>query len=420
MKNRKHKSDLVILFATLGLMALGLIIIYAIGPMRANVLNSTYGTDYDSNYFFLGQLRSVALSLLAFFAAFKWIPYEYVKKFAKPMMIIALFLSGLLWVLAIVGSPLAKCELGECRWFNLGPVSLQPAEFLKLALVVYLADFLARKKEEGVIGKWREFWLPLLIVCGLSLLLVVVAQGDLGTGVALIAIIFGMLLIAGVSTKQYLIMLALVLTVAVGSVVVSSHRMERVNAWLDTLTGQESSDSTYHIDNAMLAIGTGGVSGVGIGNSVQATGYLPESINDSVFAIMGETFGFIGLFIVIAVFGVILLRFLKVAGNTADAEERLFVIGVFSWMLAQVVVNIMAMTGLVPVTGITLPLLSYGGTSMVFLAFAIGLSLQISCYTSREVIKNEDINSRGRVGGTHYTSRRRSSRDISQKTSRRG
>ena len=409
MKNRQHKSDLVILFATLGLMALGLIIIYAIGPMRANVLNSTYGTDYDSNYFFLGQLRSVGLSLLAFFVAFKWLPYKYVKKVAKPMMITALVLSALLWVLALVGSPLAKCELGECRWFNLGFTSVQPAEFLKLTLVIYLADYLARKREEGVIGNWKEFWLPLIVVCGLSLLLVVVAQGDLGTGVALIAIIFGMLLVAGVPTKQYLLMLAIVLAVAVGSVAVSSHRMERVNAWLDTLTGQESSDSTYHIDNAMLAIGTGGLTGVGIGNSVQATGYLPESINDSVFAIMGETFGFIGLFAIVAVFAVILLRMLKVAEHTADTEERLLVIGVFSWMLAQVVVNIMAMTGLVPVTGITLPLLSYGGTSMVFLAFAIGLSLQISCYTSREVIKNEDINSRRRLGGTHYTSRRRSS-----------
>ena len=418
MKNRQHKSDLVILFATLGLMALGLIIIYAIGPMRANVLNSTYGTDYDSNYFFLGQLRSVGLSLIAFFAAFKWIPYKYIKKAAKPMIIIALALSALLWVLSLIGSPLAKCELGECRWFNLGFASIQPAEFLKLALVIYLADYLARKREEGVIGKWKEFWLPLLVVCGLSLMLVVVAQGDLGTGVALIAIIFGMLLVAGVPAKQYLLMLAIVLAVAVGSVAVSSHRMERVNAWLDTLTGQESNDSTYHIDNAMLAIGTGGMTGVGIGNSVQATGYLPESINDSVFAIMGETFGFIGLFAVIAVFGVILLRMLKVADHTANTEERLFTVGVFSWMLAQVVVNIMAMTGLVPVTGITLPLLSYGGTSMVFLAFAIGLSLQISCYTSREVIKNEDINSRGRLGGTHYTSRRRSSGNPSQKTSR--
>lgn len=410
MKNRKHKSDLVILFATLGLMALGLIIIYAIGPMRANVLNNTYeNANYDPNYFFIGQLRSVGLSLIAFFAAFKWIPYKYIKKFAKPLMIISLVLSGLLWVLATIGSSLAKCELGECRWYNLGFISFQPAELLKLALVIYLADFLTRKREEGVIGKWQEFWLPLLIVCGASLFFVVIAQGDLGTGVALISIIFGMLLISGVPTKQYLIMLAVVLAVAVGSVATSSHRMQRVDAWLTTLSGGESTDSTYHVENAMLAIGAGGLMGVGIGNSVQATGYLPESINDSVFAIMGETFGFVGLFLIIAIFGVILLRMLKVADGTADSENRLLVVGVFSWTLAQVVVNIMAMTSLVPVTGITLPLLSYGGTSMVFLAFALGLVLQISCYTSREVVKNEDTSSRGRLGGSRYTSRRRNS-----------
>ena len=404
--NRKHKSDLVILFSTLGLMILGLIVIYAIGPMRANVLNSTYGADYDQNYFFLGQLRSVALSIAAFFIAFKFVPYKYIKKFAKPMMIIALILSGLLWVLSIAGSSLAKCELGECRWYNLGAVSFQPAEFLKLALVVYLADFLSRKREEGAIGSWREFWLPLLIVCGLSLFLVVVAQGDLGTGVALISIIFGTLLVAGVPAKQYLIMLALILAVAVGAVATSSHRMECIHAWLDTISGAASSDSTYHIENAMLAIGTGGFFGVGIGNSVQATGYLPESINDSVFAIMGETFGFVGLFLIIFVFGIMLFRMLKVADHTADNDHRIFIVGVFSWTLAQVVVNIMAMTGLVPVTGITLPLLSYGGTSMVFIAFAIGLVLQLSCYTSREVIKNENISSRRGVRGTHYTSRR--------------
>ena len=398
MKSRQHKSDLVILF----------VIIYAIGPMRANVLNNTYGTDYDSNYFFLGQLRSVGLSLVAFFLAFKVIPYQYLQKYARPIMVVALVLSGLLWILALAGSSLAKCELGECRWYNFGPVSFQPAEFLKLALVIYLADFLARKREAGVLGRWREFWLPLLIVCGASLFLVVIAQGDLGTGVALIAIIFGTLLISGIPAKQYLVMVALVVVVAVGAVATSTHRMQRVDAWLATLTGGESSDSTYHIENAMLAIGTGGIAGVGIGNSVQATGYLPESINDSVFAIMGETFGFIGLFLVIAVFGAMLLRMLGVAEHTADLNPRFFVVGVFAWTLAQVAVNIMAMTGLVPVTGITLPLLSYGGTSMVFIAFAIGLVSQISCYTSREVTKNEDISSRGRLRGAHHTSRRRS------------
>lgn len=408
--NRKHKSDLVILFAALGLMALGLIVIYAIGPMRANVLNNTYGTDYDSNYFFWGQLRSVALSLLAFFAAFKWIPYQYLKKIAKPLMIIALVLSGLLWLMSLIGSSLVKCELGECRWFDIGGVSFQPAELLKLALVIYLADFLARKREEGVVGKFQEFWLPFLAVCGLSLLLVVVAQGDLGTGVAIIAIMLGTLLVSGVPMRQYLLVLAILLIGAVGAVVFSGHRMERVDAWLTTLTGGESTDSTYHVDNAMLAIGVGGLTGVGIGNSVQATGYLPESINDSVFAIMGETFGFVGLFLVIAVFAALLLRTLKVAEHTASDEGRIFIVGVFSWTLAQVVVNIAAMTGLVPVTGITLPLLSYGGTSMVFIAFALGFVLQLSCYTSREVnVKNENISSRGRLGGTYHSSRRRRS-----------
>ena len=409
MKNRKHKSDLVILFATLGLMALGLIVIYAIGPMRANVLNNTYGTDYDSNYFFFGQLRAIVLSLVAFFAAFKWIPYKFVKKYSKVLLIVSLSLCGLLWILSMTGSSLAKCELGECRWFQFGPVSFQPAEFLKLAVVIYLADFLARKKEEGSIGKLKEFWLPLSVVCGLSLFLVVIAEGDLGTGVALISIFFAMLLVSGVPARQYLILLALILAVAVGTVATSSHRMERVNAWLATMSGSESSDSTYHIENAILAIGTGGFFGVGIGNSVQATGYLPESINDSIFAILGETFGFVGLFLIMSVFAVILLRMLKVAGGTTAFDEHLFVVGVFAWVFAQVVVNIMAMTGLVPVTGITLPLLSYGGTSMVFLAYALGLVLQLSCYTSREVITNENISSGGRLGRTHYSSRRRSS-----------
>lgn len=388
-------------------MALGLIVIYAIGPMRANVLNSTYGTNYGTNDFFFGQLRSVALALVAFFLAFKVIPYKYLKKYAKFIMILALIMSGLLWILALSGSSLAKCELGECRWYNFGPVSFQPAEFLKLALVIYLADFLARKRETNEVGKLKEFWLPLLIVCGASLFLVVVAQGDLGSGVTLMAIIFGTLLVAGVSSKQYLIMLALVLAASVGAIATSSHRMERINAWLDTISGAEITDSTYHIENAMLAIGTGGFFGVGIGNSVQATGYLPESINDSVFAIMGETFGFVGLFLIIAVFGAILFRMLKVAEHTAPDDERIFIIGVFSWMLVQVAVNIMAMTGLVPVTGVTLPLLSYGGTSMIFISFAIGLVLQLSCYTSREVIKNEDISSRRGVRGTHHSSRRR-------------
>jgi len=407
--NRKHKSDLWILFITLGLMAVGLIMMYAIGPLRANVLNTAYGNDYGPNDFFLGQLRTVGFSLIAFFVAFKVIPCKYVRAVAKPLLIFAIFLSALLWILSMNGSSLVKCELGECRWFQFGGTSFQPAEVLKLALVIYLADFLSRKKEEGKIGDIKEFWIPIAIVCGIALGLVVIAQGDLGTGVALVSIIFGMLLISGVPAWQYLIILALMVTVTVGSVAMSSHRMERVNAWITTLTGGESTDSTYHIDNAMLAIGTGGFTGVGIGSSVQATGYLPESINDSIFAVMGETFGFVGLIIIISLFCIMLLRMLKVANYTQDTGNRYLVVGVFSWTLAQVTVNIMAMTALVPVTGITLPLLSYGGTSMIFIAFAIGMVSQLSCYTSREGTIHENISSGGRQRGTYHASRRRHS-----------
>lgn len=155
-----------------------------------------------------------------------------------------------------------------------------------------------------------------------------------------------------------------------------------------TFGSAESSDA-YHIENAMIAIGTGGLTGVGIGNSVQATGYLPESINDSVFAIMGETFGFVGLVVVIGCFTVLLMRLLRTANYLEDTEESLVVVGVFAWATAHVVINIASMTGLLPLTGITLPLLSYGGTSMLFTAAALGVALQLSCYTSREPRKEK-------------------------------
>lgn len=408
MAVRRHRMDLPILFLTLILMGIGLIVIYAIGPMRANVLNNAYGADYGTNDFFFGQLRSVIMSLVAFLVIYKFFPARRLLKWAKPLMLIALGLSVALWFFSLVHLPLARCELGECRWLQLGGFSFQPAELLKIALVIYLADFLTRKKEAGEIGKFKEFWMPLGFVTVPALLLVVIAQGDLGTGIAIAAIVLGMLLVAGVPTRQYVAMLALLLVVAVGSIAISSHRMERIDAWIATLTGNETSESTYHVDNAMLAIGTGGLFGVGIGNSVQATGYLPESINDSVFAIMGETFGFIGLALIIALFGVILWRMLKVAGHTSDTPEQLMVVGVFSWMLAQVAMNIMAMTGLVPVTGITLPFLSYGGTSMILLSAAMGLVLQISCYTSREGVTSEGISSGRGLGGSHHSGSRRS------------
>lgn len=399
---RKHKSDLVILFSILTLMAIGAVVIYAIGPMRANVLNSAYGMDYESDYFFKHHLLSLALALAVFFITFKLIPYEKVSKFAKWIIIAALAASVLLWFLS--GSSLVSCELGACRWFKFGSISFQPAEFLKIALVIYLANFIGRKKEEGKIGT-KDFWLPIILVCGLSLFLVIVKQSDLGTGLAIIAIILAMLLVSDIPMKQFLIVIGTIAAAGVAVIAITPYRLQRVI----TFIGGGDDTSSYHVENAMMAIGTGGFFGVGVGNSVQATGYLPESINDSVFAVMGETFGFVGLLVVLLIFAMILFRMLKVAGGTEDMECRLITIGIFAWMLMHVVANIMSMTGLIPVTGVTLPLLSYGGTSMIFISFGLGLVQQLSCYTGREIKvgKNEDISSRRGIGGSRNTSRRR-------------
>lgn len=374
---RRHKSDRTIAALTFVLLCIGLIVIYAIGPMRANVMNSVYGSNVGENDFFIQQLRNVILSLVVIVLAFK-IPYQYMRKYAKFVMFGGLILCGILFGLSLINSPLAKCELGACRWFNLGGFSLQPAEILKLGLVLYLAQLIVERKAEGKLGS-SDFWIPFAIVSILSLGFVVVAQKDLGTGIAIAAIILSMLFMSGVKMRYFIGVLAICLAGGVASIVVSPHRMER----LMTFHSEDSSDA-YHIENAMIAIGTGGFWGVGMGNSVQATGYLPESINDSVFAIMGETFGFVGLVVVIGCFTALLMRLLRTANYLENDEESLVVIGVFAWATAHVVVNVASMTGLLPLTGITLPLLSYGGTSMLFTAAALGIALQLSCYTSRE------------------------------------
>ena len=375
---RKHRGDRIILFTTFILLIAGLIIIYAIGPMRANFLNAAYGGDISENHFFIRQLVNVILSIAAFVVAVK-LPYETTRRLGKWILLAGIVLSVALLVLAKTGSSLAKCELGACRWINIGSFgSLQPAEFLKLGLLLYLSQLAASRKADGTLNK-SDFWLPAGVASVISLALVVVVQKDLGTGVVIIAIILATIFASGVEMKKFALVMGAILVAAVGVIVTSPHRVERVRTFING----DGAD-TYHIENAMIAIGTGGLTGVGVGNSVQATGYLPESINDSVFAVMGETFGFLGLTAVVVIFVVMLTRIMRVAELAAIEEQRLVAVGVFAWIAVQMAVNIMAMTGLIPLTGITLPLLSYGGTSMMFVAVALGVSYQLSCYTKRE------------------------------------
>jgi cell division protein FtsW len=149
------------------------------------------------------------------------------------------------------------------------------------------------------------------------------------------------------------------------------------------------------------------VFGVGLGNSIQSTGYLPEALSDSIFAIIGEVLGFIGAFGVVLIFAFIIWRMISISRRTDDEEESLYTVGVAAWIFAHAIINIGGMTGLIPVKGITLPFLSYGGTSMLFVAFALGVVLQISGWTKREVI-DENISSRRRERGSRHAGYRRS------------
>jgi cell division protein FtsW len=244
------------------------------------------------------------------------------------------------------------------------------------------------------------------------MLFIIVIQKDLGTGIALTSIIVTMLLVGGVGKKIGLTILAGILVIGIGFIIIAPHRVDRITTFLQGDNSSTSDAGSYHIEHAKIAIGTGGLFGVGIGNSVQATGYLPEAINDSVFAIMGETFGFVGLVAVLSLFVALLMRLLKVTDHLIDLRLKLLVAGVFGWLGAHVILNVASMIGIFPLTGITLPLLSFGGTSMIFIAAALGLVFQLSRYTvhtSRlKEATNENSSSRRGIGRTRYAGRRSS------------
>ena len=409
---RRHRPDYQIVLYMGLLMLLGLIIMYAIGPQRANVLNNAYGTDYyTSMYFFIKQTASLLLALGAF-VLMALTPFAWVQKNAGKLLVGGFIACVILAIGGWLGLGIVQCSLGACRWFDLGPLgSIQPAEFLKFGILLFAAGFLGMRMKQGLINDLHKTLIPLGVITLVSVIFVIGIQEDMGTGIAMLAILTSMLMVAGISKKVGGTLLIGALAMGILLIVVAPHRIERVTTFLagDTAGSVSIDDANYHIAHAKIAIGSGGPLGVGIGNSVQATGYLPEAINDSVFAIMGETFGFVGLTLILLLFTALLLRLLKLADHLSSPWMKLTVVGVFGWLAAHVILNVAAMIGVFPLTGITLPLLSFGGTSMVFIAGALGLAFQLSRYTihgsANKEESYEDSGSRRWVGRSRYTGR---------------
>ena len=404
---RKHHPDRLIIVFTLILMLIGLLMMYAIGPQRANLLNS-FGYEYSGTYFFVKQFVSFILAGAAF-AVMAKLPYDWVLKHGGKLLVIGFAACVLLALASAVG--IVESTNGAVRWFQLGPLgSLQPAEILKLGLLLYLAVFLGVRYKQGKINDIKSTLLPVGVLAGAALLIVVVLQKDLGTGIAITAIVSAMLFVAGIGKQIVLGLFGLLLVAGLILIVTSPHRMERVATYFQGDNTSTSDKDGYHIQHAKIAIGSGGFFGVGIGKSVQASGYLPEAINDSIYAVMGEMFGFVGLVAILGLFIALLMRLLGTMDHLVDIRLKLAVAGVFGWIGAHVILNIAAMIGIFPLTGITLPLLSYGGTSMIFVTAALGFVYQVSRYTVHPSrIKeedHEDSRSRRGVGRTRYASRR--------------
>jgi cell division protein FtsW len=366
------------------LLAIGLVLIYSISPILSQSLAGKAG----KNYYFVNQVQYLLLGLVAWGLVSK-VPYGLWKRWAPWLMGVSIILLLLLF------TPLRYSSLGATRWIKLGPLTMQPAELLKFSLIIYLAAWFERRSED-----LHSFWdgvVPFLVIVGLASFVIVVLQKDMGTMLVVALSAIGMYFAAGLSWRHLAMVLGVALILGLLAIAAFPHRVQRVTTFTH-LNCEESAaalGNNYQICQALLAVGSGGIAGVGLGHSIQVYGYLPEAANDSIFAIIGEEFGLIGSFVIVGLFGFVVYRGLLIASEAPDMFSRLAAVGISLWLLFQAVINIGAMLALLPLTGIPLPFISYGGSSLVITLVGVGVLLQISRYTVKEATHADSRERRG-------------------------
>ncbi|HMR72997.1 MAG TPA: FtsW/RodA/SpoVE family cell cycle protein, partial [Candidatus Saccharibacteria bacterium] len=350
---RRHRPDYqIVLFMGL-LILIGLIVLYSISPARVELINVNSNATLDTTHFMERQLVNIGIGLVAFAAA-AMLPRSFWEKYAAMIFWTGI---GACVVLALLGlvmdDGLVIKTNGAVRWFNLGITSFQPAELVKFGIIIFAAVFLGKRVKEGTVNNLQATLIPVGILMAIAGLLIIVFQKDMGTGITLFGIILAMLYVAGVNKKLLGLGIAGLAVAGVLLIVTSPHRMDRVLTFFNPTTVGDA--SSYHINQAMIALGSGGMFGKGLGQGVQAFGYLPEAVNDSIFAILGETFGFLGILLILLLFAALLRRILKTMDTTVDPTLKLMVAGVFGLLSTHIIVNVGAMTGIFPLTGVTLP-----------------------------------------------------------------
>jgi len=305
------------------------------------------------------------------FAATQWIPYRFWRKAALPLMIVSFILMALLFIPEI-----SYVAGGARRWLKIGSFSFQPSEFLKLAFVIYLASWLdARRKEVGSISYGMAPFSLMLGIVGIFLAM----QPDIGTLGVIVATAGMLYFLGGGRISQIIMLVALGLTAFFFLVQLAPYRMERVMVFLHP--GSDPRGSGYQITQATIAIGSGGFLGQGFGRSLQKYSYLPEPTGDSIFAVFAEEMGFLGAAVLVGLLGVLFWRGLSIAKRAPDSFGKLLAAGIALNVMIQAFINMAAISGMLPLTGIPLPFVSYGSTSLVVTLSAMGILVNVSKYT---------------------------------------
>jgi cell division protein FtsW len=377
---RKHRPDYVLLVITALLIAVGLITIYSISPG----LSITTGTS--STYYVTRQFLAIGLGVIGF-GVVAALPVDFWKKYMKQLITLS--------VLAALAVRFMGQEVnGAYRWIQIGGFSFQAVELIKFTLLIWLASFLAIRIREGNITIAKYTLKPIMIALVLIGVVVAGIESDLGSTGVMVAMMFVMCFVAGIPFKKVAIFVGVVAIGLVLAISSSSYRRDRLLTFLHPTQNCQTTQTGYQACQAVIAVGSGGLFGKGLARSVQDYGYLPEANNDSIFAVYAEQFGFVGVVLLLILFMAFFSRVKNIMERAPDNFSRLVSAGVLAWISAQALINIGAMIGLLPLKGITLPFISYGGTSIVFVMIAVGLVFNISRYTSSKS-KNEIENIRG-------------------------
>ena len=358
-KEKKQKPiryfDYSLLFLIIFLLCFGLVMLYS--------TSSYYGSTRfgDTAYYLKKQLFATSLGIIAMIIVSR-IPYRFWMRVSGLAYLMAF---GLCTAVIFIGTE-AK---GQARWIYIGPLSFLPSEFAKLAVIIFLATIIYKTSKQ--VGDFKTLVKVMAIVLPV---VGVVAYNNLSTAIIILGIAVCMLFVASPKYSHFLIVGGVVLAVGVIFIALASYRAERIQIWLHP----EEYEKGYQTLQGLYAIGSGGLFGKGLGESMRKLGFIPEAQNDMIFSVICEELGLFGAICLILLYLLIIWRFMVIANNAADLYGALLVVGIMAHISIQVVLNIAVVTNTIPNTGISLPFVSYGGTSILFLLSEMGLALSVS------------------------------------------